>query len=101
MAPLVAFEQPVPGPARANLAVQNHFIKGSLPPRVREIFGIRWSRAHERSFQAMAAAHRRARRLFPHSLRRGRNDYFFDLVSRAEHRRGGTVTPELRSAAPG
>ncbi len=47
MAPLVAFEQPVPLPARGNLATQNHVIKGTLPPRVREIFGIRWSRAHE------------------------------------------------------
>ncbi len=101
MAPLVAFRQPVPAAARANLAIQNHFIKGTLPPRVRETFGIRWSRAHERSFRAMAAAHRRARRAFPYPLRRGRNDYFFDLVSQAEHRRGGTVTPELQAAAPG
>ena len=44
MAPLVAFEQPVPAAARGNLAIQNHIIKGTLPPRVREIFGIRWSR---------------------------------------------------------
>ena len=35
---------------------QNHIIKGTLPPRVREIFGIRWTRAHEASFRAMAAA---------------------------------------------
>jgi uncharacterized protein (DUF2236 family) len=97
MAPLVAFEQPVPGPARGNLAIQNHLIKGTLPPRVREIFGIRWSGAHERSFRAMAAAHRRARRTFPYRMRRGRNDYFFDLVIHTEHRRGGTVTPELRA----
>ena len=34
-------------PARGNLAAQNLIIKGTLPPRVREIFGIRWSRAHE------------------------------------------------------
>jgi uncharacterized protein (DUF2236 family) len=95
MAPLVAFEQPVPGAARANLPVQNHFIKGSLPPPVREVFGIRWSAAHEASFRAMSAAHRRARRAFPHRVRRGRNDYFFDLVSRTEQRRGGTATPEL------
>ena len=47
MAPLVAFEQPVPAPARGNIVAQNHIIKGTLPPRVREIFGIRWSRAHE------------------------------------------------------
>ena len=44
MAPMVAFEQPVPAAARGNLALQNHIIKGTLPPRVREIFGIRWGR---------------------------------------------------------
>ena len=65
MAPLVAFRQPVPAVARGNLAVQNHIIKGTLPARVREIFGIRWSRAHESSFQAIAAAHRRTRRSSP------------------------------------
>jgi uncharacterized protein (DUF2236 family) len=95
MAPLVAFRQPVPAAARGNVALQNHIIKGTLPPRVREIFGIRWSRAHESSFRAITAAHRRARRLFPHTVRRGRNDVFFDVVSRAEERRGGTPTPPL------
>ena len=98
MAPLVAFEQPVPRHARANLAVQNLVIKGTLPPRVREIFGIPWSRAHEASFQAIAAAHRRARPAFPRRARRGRNDYFFDVVTQAEKRRGGTPTPNLHSS---
>jgi uncharacterized protein (DUF2236 family) len=97
MAPLVAFKQPVPAAARGNIAIQNHVIKGTLPSRVREIFGIRWSAAHERSFRAMAAAHRRARRALPHAMRRGRNDYFFDLVIHVEQQRGGTVTPELRA----
>jgi uncharacterized protein (DUF2236 family) len=99
MAPLVAFRQPVPAAARGNLAVQNHIIKGTLPPRVREIFGIRWSRAHESSFRAIAGAHRRARRAFPHRMRRGRNDVFFDVVTKAERRRGGTATPQLRTGA--
>jgi uncharacterized protein (DUF2236 family) len=99
MAPLVAFRQPVPAPARGNIALQNHIIKGTLPPRVREIFGIRWSRAHEASFRAIAAAHRRARRLFPRQMRRGRNDVFFDVVARAERRRGGTATPRLDTGA--
>jgi uncharacterized protein (DUF2236 family) len=99
MAPLVAFEQPVPPLARGNLALQNHVIKGTLPPRVRRIFGIRWTPAHESSYRATAAAHRRARRLFPHSVRRGRNDYFFNLVSDIEHRRGGTRTPQLDARA--
>jgi uncharacterized protein (DUF2236 family) len=104
MAPLVAFRQPVPAAARGNLAVQNHIIKGTLPPRVREIFGIRWTRAHESSFRAIAASHRRARRLFPRQMRRGRNDVFFDVVTKAERQRGGTVTPPLHRqgwAVPG
>jgi uncharacterized protein (DUF2236 family) len=99
MAPLVAFRQPVPAAARGNIAVQNHIIKGTLPPRVREIFGIRWTGAHEASFRAIAAAHRRARRLFPRPMRRGRNDVFFDVVAQAERRRGGTATPQLRAHA--
>jgi uncharacterized protein (DUF2236 family) len=99
MAPLVAFEQPVPRAARGNIVAQNHIIKGTLPPRVREIFGIRWGAAHEKSFQAMAATHRRARRYFPRKMRRGRNDVFFDVVSKTEHQRGGTVTPPLHASA--
>ncbi|HWM63652.1 MAG TPA: oxygenase MpaB family protein [Solirubrobacterales bacterium] len=99
MAPLVAFKQPVPVPARGNIALQNHIIKGTLPPQVREIFGIRWTRAHESSFRTIAAAHRRARRAFPYRLRRGRNDVFFDVVTKAERERGGTVTPQLRARA--
>jgi uncharacterized protein (DUF2236 family) len=99
MAPLVAFRQPVPAPARGNVLAQNHVIKGTLPPRVREIFGIRWSGAHERSFRAMTATHRGARHLFPRTVRRGRNDVFFDAVTKSERQRGGTQTPELPAGA--
>ncbi len=99
MAPLVAFRQPVPAAARGNIALQNHLIKGTLPARVREIFGIRWSRAHEASFRAFAAAHRRSRGAFPYRMRRGRNDVFFDVVTQTERRRGGTATPQLTRPA--
>ena len=99
MAPLVAFEQPVPAPARGNLVAQNHIIKGTLPPRVREIFGIPWSRAHEAGFRTMTAGHRGARHLFPRKVRRGRNDVFFDVVMKGERERGGTVTPQLGASA--
>jgi uncharacterized protein (DUF2236 family) len=93
MAPLVAFRQPVPRHVRLNLETQNLIIKGTLPPRVREVFGIRWTAAHERAFHSLTAAHRRARRAMPRPLRRGRNDYFFDVVTKAEKRRGGTPVP--------
>lgn len=98
-APLVAFEQPVPAAARGNIALQNLVIKGTLPPRVREIFGIRWTAGHERAFRTVAAAHRRARHAFPRPMRRGRNDHFFDVVTQSEHRRGGTETPDLHPSA--
>ncbi len=99
MAPLVAFRQPVPAVVRGNLAVQNLIIKGTLPPQVREIFGIRWGAVQEASFRSIAAAHRRARRLFPRPMRRGRNSVFFDVVSRGERRRGGTALPQVRRGA--
>ncbi|HWM64294.1 MAG TPA: oxygenase MpaB family protein [Solirubrobacterales bacterium] len=92
VAPLVAFEQPVPAVARANLALQNLVIKGTLPRRVRDAFGITWTALHETSFRAFTANHRLARHLFPRSLRRGRNDLFFDAVTRSERLRGGTRT---------
>src|SRR5262249_11514898 len=65
MAPLVAFRQPVPAIARGNIALQNLMVKGTVPQRVREIFDIRWSAAHESSFRAITAAHRSGRRLLP------------------------------------
>lgn len=98
MAPLVAFEQPVPLPARLNLETQNLIIKGTVPPRVREIFGIRWTAAHERAWRSVTAAHRGARHAMPRQLRRGRNDYFFNVVTQREKRRGGTRTPLSRTA---
>ena len=99
MAPLVAFRQPVPLPARLNLETQNLIIKGTLPERVRQIFGIRWTGAHETAFRSITAAHRRARPAMPRQVRRGRNDYFFRVVTQQEKRRGGTPTPQFSSVA--
>ena len=98
-APLVAFEQPVPPSARGNIATQNLIIKGTLPPRVREIFGIEWTRRHETAYRTITAAHRRARPVFPRRMRRGRNNYFFDIVTESERRRGGTPQPATPAGA--
>jgi uncharacterized protein (DUF2236 family) len=94
-APVIAFEHPVPRGARLNLAAQNLVIKGTLPPRVREIFDIPWGTREEVAFQALTTTHRQAHRLMPHAVRRGRNDRFFDVVAAGERHRGGTPTPEL------
>jgi uncharacterized protein (DUF2236 family) len=94
-APLIAFDHPIPAVMRPGLHVNNLIVKGTLPERVREIFGIRWSATHEACFQAIATAHRHGRHILPRRIRRGRNDFFFDLVMRTERRRGGTQTPAL------
>jgi uncharacterized protein (DUF2236 family) len=94
-APLVAFEQPVPRSARLNLAAQNLIIKGTLPPRVREIFDISWGARQETAFRALTLSHRRTHDLMPYAVRRGRNDHLFDVVATGERLRGGTPTPEL------
>ena len=95
VAPLVAFRQPVPLPARLNLETQNLIVKGTLPPRVREIFGIRWTAAHEAAFRSITTVHRQARHAMPRTLRRGRNSYFFDAVAQREKHQGGTRTPSI------
>jgi uncharacterized protein (DUF2236 family) len=101
LAPIVAFEQPVPRAGRLNLASLNVIIKGTLPPRVREIFGIAWGRRQEAAFRGLLALHRRGvRPLMPPSFRRGRNDAFFDLVADRERRRGGTPGRGSRLTRP-
>jgi uncharacterized protein (DUF2236 family) len=59
LAPAVAFEQPVPRVGRPNLASLNLIIKGALPPRVREIYGIPWGPRQEAAFRSLVAIHRR------------------------------------------
>ena len=56
-------------------------------------------RPRDRTYRAMTATHRRARRFFPRPMRRGRNDVFFDVVTKTERERGGTRTPQLRVSA--
>lgn len=96
-APVVAFQHPVPRSARLNLVAQNLIVKGTLPPRVREIFDIPWGVREEVAFRALTTAHRQAHHLMPHPVRRGRNDRFFDVVATGERLRGGTPTPELHA----
>jgi uncharacterized protein (DUF2236 family) len=95
VAPIMAFEHPVPAIMRPGLSLNNLLIKGTLPGRVREIFGIRWGAAQENSFRVASATQRRLGFLLPRHLRRGRNERLFDLVAQTEARRGGTELPEI------
>jgi uncharacterized protein (DUF2236 family) len=93
VAPVVAFEQPVPRRMEPGIKVNNLIVKGTLPQRVRDIFGIGWTPAHQTAFEAITQASRRTRRFLPRRVRRGRNDATFELVIRTERERGGTAGP--------
>jgi uncharacterized protein (DUF2236 family) len=95
VAPAIAFDHPVPAVMRPGLRVNNLVIKGTLPESVREIFGIHWSTGLETGYRILTAAHRRTTPIVPRRIRRGRNDFFFDLVARTERQRGGTPTPNV------
>lgn len=82
----VAFRIPmgaVEFPARD---IHNLIMLGSLPRRVRELYGLRWSTRQEVAFRAAAEALRRTRPLSPKALARGRNSVQFDNVARSEAR---------------
>lgn len=87
MGPRVAFHQPVPLYAQAGIELNTLIIKGTLPVRVRQIYGIRWTPAHGAAWRLAVESVRRSRPLVPHSLRRGRNDRHFDLVAQTERQR--------------
>ena len=73
--------------AQAGIEVNTLIIKGTLPERVRRIYGIRWSPAHRAAWRLAVESVRRSRPLVPRRLRRGRNDRHFDLVAQTERQR--------------
>jgi uncharacterized protein (DUF2236 family) len=83
----VAFDLPLPAARRAALPAINLAVTGSLPPRVRRLYGIGWSAAHEAAYQALVRSHRLSRPVVPMALKRGPCARDYDLVARTEQRR--------------
>jgi uncharacterized protein (DUF2236 family) len=88
----VAFELPVPDHRRPALAVINLAVLGSLPERVREAYGLSWSRSQQRAFDALTAGLRATSVLMPARVRRGSSAADYDLVARTEARRLGRTS---------
>jgi len=86
---MVAFDLPVPRQRRPALAVINLSVLGLLPPRVRDLYGLRWTPAHEAAFQAVAASSRTAAPVTPTRFRRGSSAADYELVARTERQRLG------------
>lgn len=93
----VAFEIPMPRANQAAKRVHDLVMLGSLPPRVRELYGLSWSPAQARAFPLAVAALRGMRMLAPASVRRGSCARSFALVEATERRRleRGEPTPQL------
>ena len=92
-----AFEIPLPGVYAPAKRVHDLIMLGSLPPRVRKLYGLGWSRPQELAFRAVVAGMRRSRPLVPGVVRRGPNADAYDLVARTERRRleRGEPTPQV------
>jgi uncharacterized protein (DUF2236 family) len=92
-----ALEIPLPRYRAPAKAVHDLIMLGSLPARVREIYGISYSPRQERAFRAVVRAMRTARPLTPRVIREGYNTGSFRLVARTERRRlrEGERTPQV------
>lgn len=93
-----AFEIPMPRANAPGKRVHDLVMLGSLPPRVRELYGLRFTAAQAIALRVATRAIRAALPLAPRTVRRGRNTRSFDMVARTEQRRirSGRPTPQVR-----
>ena len=85
------------GPA---IRLHNVVMNGSLPARMRELYGLRWTPADALAFRAVVAASRAARPLTPRSALHGRCASYFDDVAAAERARIESGRPAPGALAP-
>lgn len=91
----ILFQIPVPLSRQPAMQVHNLVMLGSLPPVVREHYGLRWTRARALAYGGAVRALARALPLAPRVIRKGRNTPFFDEVARTERKlvAGGRPVP--------
>jgi uncharacterized protein (DUF2236 family) len=93
----VALEIPLPWVNQPAKRLHDLVMLGSLPPRVRALYGLEWSAAQARALPLAVAALRGLRAASPPTLRHGRNARSFALVEKTEPERiaRGKPTPQL------
>ncbi|HEX5308831.1 MAG TPA: oxygenase MpaB family protein [Solirubrobacteraceae bacterium] len=92
-----AFEIPMPPSRQPAKSVHDLVMLGSLPERVRELYGLPFSRSQEAACRAVMASSRAARVFMPASLKLGSCIPEFEMVAATERRRieRGQPTPQL------
>jgi uncharacterized protein (DUF2236 family) len=83
----IMLEIPVPPTRAPAMKLHNLILLGSLPPRVRRLYGLSWTSLQEAAFRAAVAALRAPRPLAPRSIRTGWNTSFFEVVADTERAR--------------
>lgn len=87
----IACDMPVPLALKAGITGTNLIVRGMLPPRVRRMYGLGWTPAHEAAFRTLAAGVRASRPVVPARVRLGDNRSLHQIVidtERALVRRG-------------
>jgi uncharacterized protein (DUF2236 family) len=95
----VAFEIPLPAHLQPAKRVHDLVMLGSMPPRVRGLYGLSWTRTHEVAFRGAVTAMRAGRSLAPAALARGRSRASYELVAETERRRLASGRPTPQAAA--
>jgi uncharacterized protein (DUF2236 family) len=92
-----AFEIPMPSNRQLAKRMHDLVMLGSLPPRVRELYGLRYSASQARACAVVLAGGRFARMLAPRNLTHGSCIPEFEMVAATEKRRieRGQSTPQL------
>jgi uncharacterized protein (DUF2236 family) len=80
----IAFEIPMPRYLHPSRRVHNLVLSGTLPPHVRELFGVEWGPLQDAAFRSVVRGLRTARPVTPKRLRRGGNTASFEMVARTE-----------------
>jgi uncharacterized protein (DUF2236 family) len=83
----ILMHTPVPRSLRPAAWTAGFLLRGTLPPVVRQKYGIGWNQAQQLAYNAIAASLRGSKRIVPSRLRRGPSAQAYQLVARAERAR--------------
>jgi len=96
----VAFRIPVPRVESPFMEFHNLVLIGTVPERVRELYGLPWDLRRELTFRAVTRAVRASRPLSPRAVARGRNASRFDRTARIEADRIEAGKPPIPLPVP-
>jgi uncharacterized protein (DUF2236 family) len=99
---VTAFQIPLPRTHQLGKRVHDLLMLGSLPRRIRDLYGLDFGGGEEIAYRAAVQAARAGRRAMPRRLACGYNTRSFALVEATERRRlrRGEPTPQVADSGP-